>query len=146
MIWETSRNKLKRHSVSKIDLTFHFSNELFQWSKKCCRFFTFSLECQKFFSITKTFFSHRRSEQFWKQNTIFLCKNKEKVTRKKCKHLQLSGRLHVSFYTMMRKFLRWRTQSTIVCSSYGCWTFGDSFLSLGETLSKWQRPEHVMQR
>ena len=42
-------NKLKEHSVSKIALTFHCSNELF--------------------SITRTIFSHRRSEQLWKQNT-----------------------------------------------------------------------------
>jgi Zn-finger nucleic acid-binding protein len=26
---------------------------------------------QKFFSITRTIFSHTRSEQFWKQNTIY---------------------------------------------------------------------------
>ena len=31
---------------------------------------TFSLESQKFFSITLTIFSHSRSERIWKQNTI----------------------------------------------------------------------------
>ena len=101
----------------------------------------------KSFSWSPKHFFSQKVRTILETKYHFLCKNKEKVTRKKkCKHLQLSGRLHVSFYTMMRKFLRWRTQSTIVCSSYGCWTFGDSFLSLGETLSKWQRPEHVMQR
>ena len=30
----------------------------------------FSLKIQKFFSVTRTFFSHSRSEQFYKQNTI----------------------------------------------------------------------------
>ena len=30
------------------------------------------IQIQKFFSITRTFFSHSRSEQFWKQNTISL--------------------------------------------------------------------------
>ena len=30
----------------------------------------FSLKFQKFFSITRTIFSHSRSEQFWWQNTI----------------------------------------------------------------------------
>ena len=32
--------------------------------------FAFSLEFQKSFSITRTIFSHSRSKQFWKQNTI----------------------------------------------------------------------------
>ena len=35
-----------------------------------CKFSAFSLEFQKFFSITRTIFSHSRSEQFWYQNTI----------------------------------------------------------------------------
>ena len=30
-----------------------------------CKFSAFSLEFQKFFSITRTIFSHSRSEQFW---------------------------------------------------------------------------------
>jgi hypothetical protein len=34
------------------------------------KFSGFSLELQKFFSITRTIFSHSRTEQFWKQNTI----------------------------------------------------------------------------
>ena len=38
---------------------------------KLCKFSTFSREFQKFFSITRTFFSHSRSEQFCKQNTHF---------------------------------------------------------------------------
>ena len=56
-IWETSRNKLlKKHSVSKIVLTFHCSNKLFKWSQNVCKFSTFSLEFQNFFSITRIFF------------------------------------------------------------------------------------------
>ena len=35
-----------------------------------CRFSAFCLKSQKLFSITRTIFSHSRSEQFWKQNTI----------------------------------------------------------------------------
>ena len=51
--WETSRNKLKKHSFTlKIVPTFHCLNKLFQWS-------------QKVFSITRTIFAHSRSEQFW---------------------------------------------------------------------------------
>ena len=34
-----------------------------------CKFSVFSLKSQMFFSITRTFFSESRSEQFWKQNT-----------------------------------------------------------------------------
>ena len=36
------------------------------------KFSAFSLEFRKFFSLTRTIFSHSRSGQFWKQNTIFL--------------------------------------------------------------------------
>ena len=46
-ILETYRNKLKKHSVSKIVLV-------------------------PVSVISKTFFSHSRSEQFWKQNTILI--------------------------------------------------------------------------
>ena len=35
------------------------------WSQKSCKFSAFSLEFQKNFSITRTIFSHSRSEQFW---------------------------------------------------------------------------------
>ena len=37
---------------------------------KFCKFLAFSLEFQKFFSITRTIFSHSRTENFWQQNTI----------------------------------------------------------------------------
>ena len=57
--------------LPKIVLTFHCLNKLFLWSQKFCKFSAFSLEFQKFFSITRTIFSHSRSEQFWKQNTIY---------------------------------------------------------------------------
>ena len=43
------------------------SSDLLQF----CKFSAFSLKFQKFFSITRTIFSHSRSEQFWYQNTIF---------------------------------------------------------------------------
>ena len=49
----------KKHSVSKIVLTFHFSH-------KFCKFSAFRLMFQKF---TRTIFSDIRSEQFCKQNT-----------------------------------------------------------------------------
>ena len=39
---------------------------------KNSKFSAFSLQSQKFFSITKTIFSHSRSEQFWKQNTKYV--------------------------------------------------------------------------
>ena len=39
-----------------------------------CKFLAFSLQFQKFFLITRTIFSYSRSEQFWKQNTISLCR------------------------------------------------------------------------
>ena len=39
----------------------HCSSDL----KNFAKFLTLSLEFQKFFSITRTFFSHSRSEQFW---------------------------------------------------------------------------------
>ena len=68
-IWEISRNKWKKHSVSKIVLTVHYLNKLFKWSQKVCKFSVFILEFQKFFSVNRTFFSHSRSEQCWKQNT-----------------------------------------------------------------------------
>ena len=42
-----------------IVLTFHCLNELFKWSQKFCKFSAFSLEFQRFFSITRIFFSHK---------------------------------------------------------------------------------------
>ena len=37
---------------------------------KFCKFFALSLEFQKFYLITRTIFSHSRSEKFGIQNTI----------------------------------------------------------------------------
>ena len=37
------------------------------------KFLAFSPEFQKFFSINRTIFSHRRSEQFWWQNAFLTC-------------------------------------------------------------------------
>ena len=48
-MWETSRNKLKKHSVTKIVSTFHCLNKLFNWSQKCCKFLAFRLEFHFFF-------------------------------------------------------------------------------------------------
>jgi len=62
--------KQVKKAVSKNFLNFHCSNKLLWWSQNVCKFLAFSLEFQKFFLITKTIFSHSRSEQFWKQNTI----------------------------------------------------------------------------
>ena len=58
-IWETYRNKLK--TVRK-----NWSSYL----KIFCKFSAFSLEFQKLFSITGTFFLLSRSKQFLKQNAI----------------------------------------------------------------------------
>ena len=55
-IWETFRNKLKSIMLPKILLTFYCLNKLFLWSQKFCKFSAFSLEFQKFFSITKQCF------------------------------------------------------------------------------------------
>ena len=63
-MWETSRNRLKNILLPEIVLTFHSLNKLFLWSQKVCKFSAFSLEFQKFFSITRTIFSHSKSEQF----------------------------------------------------------------------------------
>ena len=43
----------------------------FLFVSKILQILGLSLEFQKFFSITRTIFSHSRSEQFWWQNTIF---------------------------------------------------------------------------
>ena len=53
-IWKTSRKKLEDNSVSKIVPNFHCSNKLFFWFLRFC----------------KKKNSHKRSEQFWNQNTI----------------------------------------------------------------------------
>ena len=73
MIWETSRNKLNKSSVSKIVPTIHCLNKLFQWSQSFCKFTAIRLKLQFFFSTTRTIFSHShiRSEIFSKQNTIY---------------------------------------------------------------------------
>ena len=62
----------KKFSFSKLALTIHGSKKLFWWSQK---FYQFSAVqppiFQKFFAITRTSFSHSRSEQFLKtKNTI----------------------------------------------------------------------------
>ena len=56
-IWETSRNTLKKYSVTK--------NCSVCLNILVCTFSAFSLEFQKFFSITTTIFSHSRQEKFW---------------------------------------------------------------------------------
>ena len=38
-----------------------------------CSSYLYSRLNQKFFSINGTIFSHSKSEQFWKQNTIVMC-------------------------------------------------------------------------
>ena len=58
--------------LPKIVPTFHCLYKLFQWSQKNCKFSSFSLEFQKFFSITRTIFSHSRSEQFMLQCPVLL--------------------------------------------------------------------------
>ena len=65
------QEQVKNILLPIIVLTFHCLNKLFYWSQKFCKFSAFSLDFQKFFSITRTIFSLSRLEQFWKQNTIF---------------------------------------------------------------------------
>ena len=55
-IWQTFRNKSKKHYVLKIGLTFHCLNKLFYPSQIFCTFCAFSLEFQNVFSIRQTFF------------------------------------------------------------------------------------------
>ena len=62
-------NKLNKHLVSKIVLNFHCSG--LWWSQKFCKFSAFSLKFPKFLSITRTIFSHSKSEQFWKTKYHF---------------------------------------------------------------------------
>ena len=66
---EKSQEQVKKYSVSKNVLTFHCLNKLVKWTQNFCKVSAFSLEFQKFFSITWTIFSQYRSEQFWKENT-----------------------------------------------------------------------------
>ena len=83
-IWETSRIKFKKHSVSKIVLTFDCLNKLYLWSRIILQVSTFCLKLQKFFSITRSSFSSRKSKQFWKQNTIIqIKKEKQHMTVQK---------------------------------------------------------------
>ena len=62
-IWETSRNKLKKHSVTKNCADLFLFKHIVQVIN--CKFSAHSLEFQKLFSITRTIFSYSRSEQFW---------------------------------------------------------------------------------
>ena len=55
----TPSYKLENYSVTKIILTFHYSNEFCKNSPPSGSSF------QKFFSITRTMFSQYRSEQFF---------------------------------------------------------------------------------
>ena len=66
-IWceKPSGTSWKRILLPKIVLTFYCLDKLFLQSQKFCKVSAFSLEFQKFFLITRTFFSHSRSEQFW---------------------------------------------------------------------------------
>ena len=54
---------------------------------------------KKFFSVTGTFFSRSRSEQFWKQNIIFACKNKSDQGichfAKDCSHKEQMRSAHI---------------------------------------------------
>ena len=55
-IWKTSKNKLKKHFVSKIVLTFHCSNKLFWWYTIFCKFLAFSLNFKFFPWLLEQFF------------------------------------------------------------------------------------------
>ena len=82
-MWETSKNKLKKHSVNKngSDLS------LFEWIvlvvSKTLQILSLQPQSQKFFSVTRTIFFHSRSEQFWYLNAIlpFFLKKKYLVYR-----------------------------------------------------------------
>ena len=51
IFFKSNQNKVKKHSITCYSVTQKFS--------------VFRLKFQKFFSITRTYFSHSRSEQFW---------------------------------------------------------------------------------
>ena len=69
------------------------------WSQIFCKFLAFSLEFQKFFSITRTIFSHSRSEQFWQQNTISFFRPKKKGINELRKRLSKESRTTLLFYS-----------------------------------------------
>ena len=63
-----------RHLQEQVKKAFCYQKLFWPFPQKIFKFSAFILEFQKFFLITKTiFFSHYRSEQFWKQNTISFC-------------------------------------------------------------------------
>ena len=74
-IWENSRNKLKNIRFQKLLRPFtapiNFSNDF----KKFANYQPSATNFKSFFPKTRTFFSHRRWEQFWKQNTRILIQN-----------------------------------------------------------------------
>ena len=94
MIWETSKNKWKKHSFSKIVLAFHCSNKL--------QILRIMPQISNFFLNHLSIFSYRKSEQFWQQNTISIllvsisliicfftvhCFEKQKFTKKVMKKI-----------------------------------------------------------
>ena len=70
-IWEPLCNKLKKYSVSKIALIFLWLDKLFNDLKTFANSRPSALNFSKFFPIAWTIFSHRRLEQFLKQNTCY---------------------------------------------------------------------------
>ena len=59
---------VRKNCSSDREKLFKFGSE----DQEFCKFSAFSLKFKKLFSTTRTIFSHSRSEQFWKQNTIVL--------------------------------------------------------------------------
>ena len=54
-----------RNLQEQVEKTFCLLKIFWPSTQKICKFSAFSLEFQKFFLITKNFFSHIKSEQFW---------------------------------------------------------------------------------
>ena len=94
------RSELTKHSVTKIVLIFHCLNKVFKWSQNFCKFSIFSLEFQKLFSMTRTIYSHSRSEQFWKQN-INVCSKNMPLPNWQKEAIRFHAILSNSYHTML---------------------------------------------
>ena len=71
MLYWHFTQKFCKFSAFKLDESFINDDGLllyWHFTQKFCKFSAFNLEFENFFSITRTFFSHSRSKQFWIHN------------------------------------------------------------------------------
>ena len=101
---------LKNILLPKIVLTFHCLNKLFKWSQKFWKFSAFSLEFQKFFSITtgcKRWIRKMFESKIWEESMLVL---KQTIHQKKA--------LDLSFYLQpwkcldLKNFLNFRPSAS----------------------------------